>query len=131
MCPVIICHKTRERANVVSSITAIGEVEGKNIIIVDDMIDTAGTLSKAADVLMAKGAASVRACASHGILSGKAFDNINNSALKEVYITDTIPLTDDPSVDTSKIKVISMTGVFARIIRKIYNYEPISSEFIH
>jgi ribose-phosphate pyrophosphokinase len=130
-CPVVICHKTRERANVVSSITAIGEVEGKNIIIVDDMIDTAGTLSKAADVLMAKGAASVRACASHGILSGKAFDNINNSALKEVYITDTIPLTDDPSVDTSKIKVISMTGVFARIIRKIYNYEPISSEFIH
>ena len=130
-CPVVICHKTRERANVVSSITAIGEVEGKNIIIVDDMIDTAGTLSKAADVLMAKGAASVMACASHGILSGKAFENINNSALKEVYITDTIPLTTDPSVDTSKIKVISMTGVFARIIRKIYNYEPISSEFIH
>ena len=130
-CPVVICHKTRERANVVSSITAIGEVEGKNIIIVDDMIDTAGTLSKAADVLMSKGAASVMACASHGILSGKAFENINNSALKEVYITDTIPLTTDPSVDTSKIKVISMTGVFARIIRKIYNYEPISSEFIH
>ena len=130
-CPVVICHKSRERANVVSSITAIGEVEGKNIIIVDDMIDTAGTLSKAADVLMSKGAASVMACASHGILSGKAFENINNSALKAVYITDTIPLTTDPSVDTSKIKVISMTGVFARIIRKIYNYEPISSEFIH
>ena len=106
-------------------------MEGKNIIIVDDMIDTAGTLSKAADVLMSKGAASVMACASHGILSGKAFENINNSALKAVYITDTIPLTTDPSVDTSKIKVISMTGVFARIIRKIYNYEPISSEFIH
>jgi ribose-phosphate pyrophosphokinase len=130
-CPVVICHKSRERANVVSSITAIGEVEGKNIIIVDDMIDTAGTLSKAADVLMSKGAASVMACATHGILSGKAFENINNSALKEVYITDTIPLTTDPSVDTHKIKVISMTGVLARIIRKIYNYEPISPEFIH
>ena len=130
-CPVVICHKTREKANVVSSITAIGEVEGKNIIIVDDMIDTAGTLSKAADVLMAKGAKSVRACATHGILSGKAFDNINRSALKEVFITDTIPLTTDPAVDTSKIKVISMTGVFAKIIRKVYNYEPISTEFIH
>ena len=130
-CPVIICHKSRAKANVVANITAIGEVEGKNIIIVDDMIDTAGTLSKAADVLMSKGAASVMACATHGILSGKAFENINNSALKAVYITDTIPLTTDPSVDTSKIQVISMTGVLARIIRKIYNYEPISPEFIH
>ena len=130
-CPVVICHKSREKANVVASITAIGDVEGKNIIIVDDMIDTAGTLSKAADVLMSKGALSVRACATHGILSGAAFDNINNSALKEVIITDTIPLTVDPSKDTGKIKVVSIAGVFARIIRKVYNYEPISSEFVH
>ncbi len=130
-CPVVICHKTREKANRVSSITAIGEIEGKNIIIVDDMIDTAGTLAKAAEVLMEKGAASVSACATHGILSGAAFENINNSPLKQVLITDTIPLTTDPSKDTSKIKVISMTGVFARIIRKIYYYEPISSEFVH
>ncbi len=129
-CPVIICHKSREKANVVASITAIGEVEGRNIIIVDDMIDTAGTLCKAAEVLMAKGAASVSACATHGILSGKALDNISKSALKQVFITDTIPLRNEPSQDISKIKVISMTGVFASIIRKVYNYEPISSDFI-
>ena len=129
-CPVIICHKSRLKANVVASITAIGEVEGKNIIIVDDMIDTAGTLTKAADVLMSMGAASVRACATHGILSGPAIDRINASSLTEVFVTDTIPLTKDPSVDTSKIKVLSMTQTFARIIKKVYNYEPISTEFI-
>ena len=127
-CPVIICHKTRERANVVGSMTAIGEVEGKNIVIVDDMIDTAGTLTKAADLLMEKGAASVRACATHAVLSGPAYDRINASALKEVYVTDTIPLKAD--ADTSKIKVVSMTSTFASIIHKVYNYEPISSEFI-
>ena len=127
-CPVVICHKSRARANVVSKITAIGEVEGKNIIIVDDMIDTAGTLTKAADVLMDMGAASVRACATHGILSGPAFDNINASKLAEVFITDTIPLPEGK--DTHKIKVMSMTGTFASIIRKVYNYEPISPEFI-
>ena len=129
-CPVIICHKSRERANVVASITAIGEVEGKNVVIVDDMIDTAGTLTKAADILMEKGAKSVRACATHAILSGPAYDRINNSSLSEVYVTDTIPLTTDPSVDTSKIKVVSMTGTFARIIRKVCDNEPISPEFI-
>ena len=129
-CPVIICHKSRERAIVVASITAIGDVEGKNVIIVDDMIDTAGTLCKAANVLMSKGAKSVRACATHGILSGKAYENINNSVLSEVFITDTIPVTSDPSVDTSKVKVISMAKVFAIIIKKVYNYESISTEFI-
>ena len=129
-CPVIICHKSRAKANVVANITAIGEVEGKNIIIVDDMIDTAGTLTKAADVLMDMGAASVRACATHGILSGPAYDNINSSKLSEVFITDTIPLPVDPAIDTRKIKVMSMTGTFASIIRKVYNYEPISPEFI-
>lgn len=129
-CPVIICHKTREKANIVSSITAIGEVEGRNIIIVDDMIDTAGTLTKAADVLMEKGAASVRACATHPVLSGKAYENINRSALKEVFVTDTIPLRPKPGDDTSKIKVVSMTGTFAKIIRRVNNYEPISTEFI-
>ncbi len=130
-CPVIICHKSRERANVVANITAIGEVEGKNIIIVDDMIDTAGTLTKAADVLMEKGAASVRACATHAVLSGKAYENIAASAIKEVIVTDTIPLSSDPAKDKSKIKVVSMTGTFARIIKRVYNFEEISSEFIH
>ena len=129
-CPVIICHKTREKANVVGNITAIGDVEGRDIVIVDDMIDTAGTLRKAAEVLMEKGAASVRACATHGILSGAAFDNINASPIKEIIITDTIPLRAPEGVDTSKISVLSIAPTFARIIRKIYNYEPISPDFI-
>lgn len=127
-CPVIICHKSREKANVVASITAIGEVEGKNVVIVDDLIDTAGTLVKAAEVLMDKGAASVRACATHAVLSGPAYDRINNSCLKEVFVTDTIPLKE--GADTSKIKVVSMAETFAAIIRKVYNYLPISTEFI-
>ncbi|MBQ6243987.1 MAG: ribose-phosphate pyrophosphokinase [Bacteroidales bacterium] len=129
MCPVIICHKTRERANVVGSITAIGEIEGKDVIIVDDMIDTAGTLCKAADVLKSRGAASVRACATHGMLSGSAVQRIHDSALEEVFITDTIPhpeLADDP-----KIRIVSMTEVFASIIHKVYNYEAISPDFVH
>ena len=128
MCPVIICHKTRERANVVGSITAIGEIEGKDIIIVDDMIDTAGTLCKAAEVLMSRGANSVRACATHGLLSGGAVERIHDSALQEVFITDTIPhpeLADDP-----KIRIVSMTEVFASIIHKVYNYEAISPDFV-
>ena len=126
-CGVIICHKTRARANVVAEIKAIGDVEGKNIIIVDDMIDTAGTLCKAADVLCEKGAASVRACATHGILSGEALSRIHASALQEVFITDTIPhpeLASDP-----KIRIVSMAPVFASIIDKVYNYEPISPDF--
>ena len=129
MCPVIICHKTRERANVVGSITAIGEIEGKDIIIVDDMIDTAGTLCKAAEVLMQRGAASVRACATHGLLSGSAVELIHGSALQEVFITDTIPhpeLENDP-----KIRIVSMAEVFASIIYKVYNYESISPDFVH
>ena len=129
-CPVIICHKSRERANVVASITAIGDVEGKNVVIVDDMIDTAGTLTKAADILIEKGAKSVRACATHAILSGPAYDRINASKLSEVYVTDTIPLRAAHGVDTSKIKVVSMTSTFARIIRKVCDNEPISPEFI-
>ena len=127
-CGVILCHKTRERANVVAEIKAIGEVEGKNIIIVDDLIDTAGTLCKAAEVLMEKGAQSVRACATHGILSGSAVQRIHDSAFEEVFITDTIPhpeLAGDP-----KIRIISMAQVFASIIDKVYNYEPISTEFV-
>ena len=130
-CPVIICHKSRAKANVVASITAIGEVKDRDVIIVDDMIDTAGTLCKAADVLMAMGASSVRACATHGILSGNAYKNIAASALKEVYITDTIPLRSEEGVDTSKIKVISMTDIFAKIIERVYDNEPISEVFIH
>lgn len=127
-CGVVLCHKTRARANVVAEIKAIGEVEGKNIIIVDDMIDTAGTLCKAAEVLKEKGALSVRACATHGILSGPAVQRLHDSVMEEIYITDTVPhpeLIGDP-----KIRIVSMTEVFASIIDKVYNYESVSTEFI-
>ncbi len=127
-CPVVICHKTRERANVVSKIVAIGDVKDRDIVIVDDMIDTAGTLCKAADVLKGMGAASVRACATHGMLSGKAVERIHESALEEVFITDTVP---HPELEgDSKIRIVSMTEVFARVIAKVYYYEPVSTEFI-
>ena len=130
-CPVIICHKSREKANVVGSITAIGEVAGKNVIIVDDMIDTAGTLAKAANVLKDMGALSVRACATHPVFSGPAYDRIAESALEEVIVSDTIPLSDDPTKDKSKITVLSMTDMFADIIDKVYNYDSISPSFIN
>ena len=130
-CPVIICHKSREKANVVGSITAIGDVAGKNVIIVDDMIDTAGTLAKAANVLKDMGALSVRACATHPVFSGPAYDRIAESALEEVIVADTIPLSDDPSKDKSKITVLSMTEMFADIIDKVYNYDSISPSFIN
>ena len=130
-CPVIICHKSREKANVVASITAIGDVAGKDIVIVDDMVDTAGTLAKAANVLKDMGANSVRACATHPVFSGAAYEKIANSALEEVIVSDTIPLSSDPEKDKSKITVLSMTKMFADIISKVYNYEEISSSFIN
>ena len=130
-CPVIICHKSREKANVVGSITAIGDVVGKNVVIVDDMIDTAGTLAKAANVLKEMGAASVRACATHAVFSGPAYDRIAESALEEVIVSDTIPLSNDPAKDKSKITVLSMTDIFADIIDKVYNYDSISPSFIN
>jgi ribose-phosphate pyrophosphokinase len=129
-CPLIICHKSREKANVVGSMTAIGDVEGKNIVIIDDMIDTAGTITKAADMLMEKGALSVRALATHAVLSGPAYERIAKSALKEVIISDTIPLMTDPNVDRSKIKVLSVAEIFADVIDKVYNYKSISTSFI-
>lgn len=130
-CPVIVCHKSRAKANVVDTITAIGEVEGKNVVIVDDMIDTAGTLTKAANVLKDMGAASVRACGTHPVFSGSAYEKIAASALEEVIVTDTIPLSNDPSKDKSKITVCTMSKLFANVIDKVYNYESISSEFIY
>ena len=130
-CPVIICHKSRERANVVGSITAIGDVAGKDVIIVDDMVDTAGTLAKAANVLKDMGANSVRACATHPVFSGPAYDRISESALEEVIVSDTLPLNPDPTKDKSKITVLTMTEMFANIINKVYNYEEISSSFIN
>ncbi len=125
---LIICHKNREKANQISEMTAIGDVEGKNVIVMDDMIDTAGTLTKAADMMMAKGALSVRACATHAVLSGPAYERILDSKLVELVVTDTIPLRNDK--DTSKIKVLSVADLFADVINKVYNYQSISNNFI-
>lgn len=121
VCPMIICHKTRAKANVVESITAIGDVKGRDIVIVDDMIDTAGTLCKAAQVLMDMGAKSVRACASHGILSGTAVERIEESPLQEVILSDTIPSVYEKAKLSSKISVVSVTKLFAQVIDSVYN----------
>ncbi len=129
-CPLIVCHKSRERANVVGSMTAIGEVEGRNVIIIDDMIDTAGTISKAADMLMDKGALSVRALATHAVLSGPAYERLAKSKLTEIVVSDTIPLSNDPNIDKSKIKVLSVAELFADVIDKVYNYKSISTNFV-
>lgn len=126
--PMIICHKSREKPNVVGEMTAIGDVEGKNVIIIDDMIDTAGTIAKAADMLMGKGAKSVRAIATHPVLSGPAYDRINRSALIEVAVTDSIPL--DVNQDLSKFTVVSCADFLADVINKVYNYQSISTKFI-
>ena len=127
--PVVICHKTRARANVVERITPIGEVEGRDIVIIDDIIDTAGTLTEAANELIKRGARSVRAFASHAVLSGPAYERIDKSALTEVFVTDTIPLDPSKKELQGKFRVVSLAETFARMILRVYNYQPISSEF--
>jgi len=126
--PLIICHKDRSKANVIGSMTAIGEIEGRNVVIVDDMVDTAGTITKCADVLMARGAASVRAVCTHPILSGPAYDRINASPIQEFIVADTVPLR--PEKDNSRFTVLTMTEVFADVIDRIYHNEPVSDLFI-
>ncbi len=124
--PLVICHKSRKKANVIDELTVIGDVEGKNVVILDDMIDTAGTITKAADMMMEKGALSVRAIASHAVLSGPAYERINESKILEIVVTDSLPI--KPISD--KIKVLSIAGVFADVINKVHNYQSISSNFI-
>lgn len=123
---LVICHKTREKPNEVADMKVIGDVKDKNVVIVDDMIDTAGTICKAADLLKNMGARSVRAVAIHAVLSGKAYENIENSALTEVVFTDSIPLRKE----CSKIKVISVADMFAETIRNIMEHHSISDHFI-
>ena len=124
--PMVICHKSRKKANVIGELTVIGDVEGKNVIILDDMIDTAGTITKAADMMMEKGALSVRAFATHAVLSGPAYERINDSAITEVVVTNSLPI----KPISEKIKVLSVSNVFADVINKVYNYQSISSNFI-
>ena len=125
-CDMAVCHKQRARANVVESMTLIGDVKDKNVIILDDIIDTAGTIVKAGQVMMDAGAKSVRAFATHAVCSGPAMERLDNSVFEEVVVTDTIPL---PQNASKKIKVVSTASLFADVIRRIENYESISSLF--
>jgi ribose-phosphate pyrophosphokinase len=121
-----ICDKQRKRANEIESMTVIGEVEGRDIVMIDDIIDTAGTLSKAAELLIDKGANSVRAFCTHAVLSGKAIERIEASKLTEVVVTNTIPM----KRESPKIKVLSSAELFSQAIRRVYEYESISSLFV-
>lgn len=123
---VVICYKQREKANKIAYMELIGNVENKNVILVDDMVDTAGTLTKAAEVMLAKGALSVRAVCTHPILSGKAIETIENSALEELIVTDSIPL----KRESKKIKVLSCSRLFADVMIRVNTNQSISSQFI-
>lgn len=125
-CDMVICDKYRRRANEVAGMTVIGDVEGRDVVLIDDLVDTAGTLSKAAQALLDKGARSVRAMCTHPVLSGKAYEVIDNSPLTELIVTDTIPLKSR----SSKIKVISCAKLFARAIRNTHEHRSISALFV-
>ncbi len=125
-CDVVACYKQRKKANDIDKMFVIGDVKGKDVVLVDDMIDTAGTLTKAANLIKDKGANSVRAICTHAILSGQAYEKIENSALSELIVTDTLPLKQE----SDKIRVISVAELFAKVIYKIHNFESISSYFI-
>ena len=125
-CPLVLCNKTRARANVVDTMQIIGDVVGKNVVIVDDMVDTAGTIAKAADIMKEAGALSVRACASHCVMSGPATERVNASALEEIVFTDSIPYCKD----SSKVKQLSVADMFAETIRRVVSNESISSQYL-
>ena len=123
---VVVCYKQRKKANVISHIELIGDVTGKNVVLVDDMVDTAGTLAKAGDLIIEKGAKSVRAICTHGVLSGNAYEKIEKSKLKELIVTDTVPKIKS----NSKIKVLSCADLFADVMQNVHNNKSISSKFI-
>jgi ribose-phosphate pyrophosphokinase len=124
---MVICDKHRKRANEIASMVVIGDVTDKDIVIIDDICDTAGTLAKAAALLKDKGARTVRAMVTHPVLSGNAYENIENSVLEELVVCDTIPL----KKSSSKIKVISVSELFAVAIRNAYENKSINNLFIH
>ena len=123
---VVVCYKQRKKANVIETMELIGDVTGRNVILVDDMVDTGGTLAKAADVMMEKGALSVRAICTHAILSGNAFDKIEASSLTELIVTDSIPL----KRQSDKIRVLSCASLFADVMHMVQNNNSISNKFI-
>jgi len=124
--PLVICDKYRKRANEVAGMTVIGDVEGADVILVDDIVDTAGTLCRAADIIIDKGAKSVRALCTHPVLSGDAYKNIENSKLKELIVCDTIPLRGK----SKKIKVLSSAKLFSKAIRNTHEHRSISALFV-
>ena len=123
---VVICYKHREKANVVSKMMLIGGVKGKDVVMIDDMVDTAGTLTKAADLMITQGASSVRAICTHGLFSANAYERLENSQLTEIVVTDTIPREHK----SSKIKEISVAVLFADTIKRIHDKKSISENFI-
>ena len=123
---VVICYKQRAKANVISHMELIGDVTGKNVVLVDDMVDTAGTLTKAADLMMEKGALSVRAICTHPILSGDAYKRLENSKLEELIVTDSIPLKQK----SDKIRVLSCADLFAGVMHNVHYNRSISSKFL-
>lgn len=125
-CPLVLCNKTRARANVVASMQIIGDVKNKNVIIIDDMVDTAGTITKAADIMKEAGASTVRACASHCVMSGPASERVQESALEELVFTDSIPYSNR----CAKVKQLSVADMFAETIRRVINNESISSQYL-
>jgi len=125
-CPLVLCNKTRARANVVDTIQIIGDVAGKNVVLVDDMVDTAGTITMAADQMIVAGAKSVRACASHCVMSGPASERVQESALEEMVFTDSIPYTQR----CAKVKQLSVADMFAETIRRVIANESISDQYL-
>jgi ribose-phosphate pyrophosphokinase len=124
--PLVICDKYRKQANEVAEMTVIGDVEGADVILVDDLVDTAGTLCRAAAILVEKGARSVRAMCTHPVLSGQAYEKIENSHLEELLVCDTIPLKQE----SEKIKVLSTAKLFSRAIRNTHEHRSISALFV-
>jgi ribose-phosphate pyrophosphokinase len=123
---VVVCYKHREKANEISKMMLIGDVKGKDIVMIDDMVDTAGTLTKAADLMITQGASSVRAICTHGLFSANAYERLENSQLTEIVVTDTIPREHK----SSKIKEISVAVLFADTIKRIHDKKSISENFI-
>lgn len=123
---VVICYKQREKANVISHMELIGDVKGKNVVLVDDMVDTAGTLTKAADLMIERGAISVRAICTHPIMSGSAFERLENSKLQELIVTDSIPI----GQESPKLKVLTCATLFADVMKSVHENESISSKFL-
>ncbi len=125
-CPMVLCNKSRKKANEVADMQIIGDVQGMDVILVDDIVDTAGTITKAADLIMSHGANSVRAIASHCIMSGPADERVEASALKEMVFTDSIPYRGV----CSKVKELTVSGMLAETIRRVMENESISSQYL-